>query len=97
MTDIIKDFEQKASGEMMDYLRSNKVFEAENIEKFREELRDLGVDKPTILAFGNDAFKVLTRNLGDEFALIKLPHYSKYIGKEDYRAEIESIIGKFPN
>lgn len=28
MTDIIKDFEQKASGKVMDYLRTNKHFEA---------------------------------------------------------------------
>jgi hypothetical protein len=97
MTDIIKDFEQKASGKMMDYLRRNKDFELANVVKFRQELRDLGdlnVDKPTIFAFGNDAFKVLDRNLGDEFTVIKLPHYSKYISKEGYRAEIQSIIAE---
>jgi len=92
MTDIIKDFEQKASGKMMAYLRSEKSFEKDNVEKFREELRDLGVDQPTLIAFGEDAFKVLTRNLGEHYYVWKVPHYSKYISKEKYREEIGSIF-----
>ena len=43
MTDIIKDFEQKAPGKMMAYLRNNKRFEKENLELFKTELKDLGV------------------------------------------------------
>ncbi len=31
MTDVIKDFAEKASKKMMDYLRENKSFEKENI------------------------------------------------------------------
>jgi hypothetical protein len=92
MTDIIKDFEQKASGEVMAYLRSNKSLEKDNVERFKEELRDLGVDQPTIIAFGGDAFKVLARNLGEQYDVWKMPHYSKYISKEEYRKEIGSII-----
>jgi hypothetical protein len=42
ITDIIKDFDEKASGKVMAYLRSNKSFEKDNVEIFREELRDLG-------------------------------------------------------
>ena len=49
MTDIIKDFDQKASGKVMSYLRTNKSFEKENVKIFREELKDLGVGNPTII------------------------------------------------
>jgi len=34
MTDIIKDFEQKAAGKMMSYLRRNKSFEEQNVKIF---------------------------------------------------------------
>jgi hypothetical protein len=92
MTDIIKDFEQKASGKMMSYLRSDKNFEKENVNIFKEELRVLDVEQPTIIAFGADTFKVLARNLGEQYDVWMMPHYSKYISKEKYREEIVSII-----
>jgi|SRR5215475_6727380 len=38
MTDIIKDFEEKASGKMMSFLEANKDFELENIQRLREEI-----------------------------------------------------------
>ena len=93
MTDVIKDFEQKASGKMMSYLRTDKEFEKENIKIFREEINDLGTNKPTIIAFGRDAHTVLKRNLKDEFKILKIPHYSNYTGKEKYRGEVKSILG----
>ena len=79
ITDIIKDFDQKASGKVMAYLRNNRSFEKANVDRFREELRDLGVDQPTIIALGEAAFKVLTRNLGGQYRVLKLPHYAKYM------------------
>ena len=92
ITDIIKDFDQKASGKVMAYLRNNRSFEKANVDRFREELRDLGVDQPTIIALGEAAFKVLTRNLGGQYRVLKLPHYAKYISKEQYRRECRPVI-----
>lgn len=46
MTDIIKDFEEKASGKMMKYLRTDPVFEKENIEILRKEIGVLGCNPP---------------------------------------------------
>ena len=93
MTDIIKDFEQKASGKMMSYLRTDKQFEEDNVKIFREELNDLGIDNPTIVAFGRDAHMILNRNFKNEFKVFKVPHYSNYSGKEKYREEVKSILG----
>ena len=42
MTDIIKDFDQKASGKVMSFLRKNPAFEQENVAFFRQEMSDLG-------------------------------------------------------
>jgi hypothetical protein len=92
MTDIIKDFEQKASGTMMAYLRKDKPFERDNLELFKAELRDLGVNQPTLIAFGRDAFELLTRNLGENYDIWRVPHYSNYTSKEIYREEIAAIL-----
>jgi len=92
MTDIIKDFEQKASGKVMSYLRTDKPFEEENVKVFREEINDLGIANPTIISFGRDAHTVLNRNFKNEYEIFKIPHYSNYSGKEKYREEVRSIL-----
>ena len=92
MTDIIKGVEQNESGKVMQYLKNNKSIEKANIESFRAELRDLGVAQPTIVALGGDAFTVLTRNLGGQDHVWKMPHYSQHISKEDYREQCLTVI-----
>jgi hypothetical protein len=93
MTDIIKDFQEKSSGKMMNYLKTDKDFEEENVQTFRGELKDLEVDNPIIIAFGVDAHKILTRNLKEKHKIIKIPHYSMRISKENYRKKLKSILG----
>ena len=91
MTDIIKDFEQKISGIVSKYLRANKDFERQNILLFEQELADLRSKDPLIIAFGNDSFDILNRHFRDRFKIIKVPHYSNHICKENYRTEIEAF------
>jgi len=92
MTDIIKDFSQKVSGKVLSYLSRNIAFEEENIDIFREEIRDLEVDNPTIIAFGQAAYTILERNLCDEFTIQRISHYSMYISRENYRDRVRSIL-----
>jgi hypothetical protein len=92
MTDIIKDFNEKESGKMMSYLRTNKEFEKSNVEIFEGELEDLGCTDPTIIAFGNDAYSILLRNFKDQFKVLKVPHYANYTSKETYRQQINSVF-----
>lgn len=94
MTDIIKDFEEKASGKMMDFLRGNGDFEKYSILKLREEIEVLGVSNPLLVAFGRDAEKVAKRNLGREFRVVGIPHYASYISKENYRLQIKELLPK---
>lgn len=94
MTDIIKDFEEKASGKMMSFLRSNKDFERDNILKLREEIGVLGVSNPVLVAFGKDAEKIAKRNLSKEFQIVGIPHYANYIFKDNYRAQVYSKLSK---
>ena len=92
MTDVIKDFAEKVSKKMMSYLKEDKIFEKENINSFLKELEDLESNNPTIIAFGNDAYSVLIRNLKNSYNIKKVPHYSTYMSKEKYREEVKSIL-----
>ena len=91
MTDIIKDFEEKVSGKVRNYLSKNRDFEEENVKFFRQELSDIGASNPTLIAFGNVTFDILKRNLQGEFRLLKIPHYANYSNKETYRQQVKEI------
>ncbi len=91
MTDIIKDLDQKSSAKVVAFLQSNPVFEKENVEIFRKELKDLGANNPIVITFGNDTFNILKRNFGQEFKILKVPHYANYTNKEKYRAQVKII------
>ena len=92
MTDIIKDFPEKKSGNVMSYLKKNISVITENIITFEEELKDIGSINPFIVGFGNDAFEILKTNLGSKFNIIKAMHYSHFISKEKYRDHIKGPI-----
>lgn len=91
MTDIIKDFEEKASKKLMEYLKENKNFEKENIETFEQEIKDINSDNPILIAIGNDSYKILKRNLGNKYKIFKVSHYSAFISKEKLRKEFLNL------
>jgi hypothetical protein len=96
MTDIIKDHVGKNANEVKNYLRDNTGVEEKNIETFRKELKDLGTENPTIIAFGDDAHNILIRHLNNEFLIYMVTHYSyRGLTKEDFRDEIKSLIERF--
>jgi hypothetical protein len=95
MTDIIKSYEEKISGNLMKYLRTNKDVEKENIKRFEEELSDIGSQNTIIIAFGNDSYSILKRNLKDTYTIYKVPHYSAFIQLDRLRqafTELENTI-----
>ena len=93
MTDIIKDHVELQGQTVVNYLNANPEVEEKNIEIFRDELKDLGSENPTIIAFGNAAHNILTNNLNNEFNIFQVTHYSyQGLTKEDFRNEIKSLI-----
>jgi len=92
MTDVIKDFEEKASGRMMSFIRKNPDFVQENIISFKQELCDIGSSKPILIALGKDCYEILNKNL--EYKIFKVTHYSAPISKEKLREEFRDIISK---
>lgn len=91
MTDIIKDFEQVVSGTVITYLKKNSDFEKQNIAVFEQELRDLKSLNPLIIAFGNHSFSILEKYFKERYQIVKVPHYSMQISKEDYKALVDKL------
>ena len=91
MTDVIKDFEEKTSGKLVTYLRQHPDFEREQVRLFLKELSDVTDVEPTLIAFGNAAHAILTRNLSRTHRIAKVPHYAAYMSKELYRAKIQCL------
>lgn len=92
MTDVIKDFEQRACGNVMKYLRANPSFEQDNIASLEQELFEVGAKASLLITFGNDAEKLVKRNLGGKYTIIRIPHYAKYISAVAYRKEVNEIL-----
>jgi hypothetical protein len=94
MTDIIKDYEEKISSNVKMYLKNNPDFEKENVERFERELSDIQAVKPTIIAFGNDAHRILNKHFKNKYKIYKVPHYSSNISKEQLREKFIEIQQK---
>ena len=91
MTDIIKNHPEKKSKELVDYLKTHQDEVQSNVESFRQELRDIGAEKPTLVAFGNAVYDILKRNL-PEFEIVKITHYAHFVSKEKYREEVKQSV-----
>jgi uncharacterized FAD-dependent dehydrogenase len=92
MTDIIKDFEEKISGNVVLFLSINKEFETKKVKLFQQELSDLKSENPLIIAFGNHPYNISKKYFQEKYQIVKVPHYSNHIGNEDYRKEVENIL-----
>jgi hypothetical protein len=92
ITDIIKNVNQKECGKVMSYLKTHKQVEKDNARFFREEICDLGVHNPIIIALGEDTYTILNRNFQSEYTIKKIPHYSAFSSKEKYREQVSHIL-----
>jgi hypothetical protein len=87
MTDVIKGVVMVESGSLMRYLRANPSVVSENVEKLLGEFIDLKCDKPTIVAFGRDAHRLVASSVPahNYSRLLGVTHYSHRISKDEYR------------
>ena len=92
MTDIIKDYPELHGQRVRSFLRDNPDVEDKNIETFLEELKDLGTKNRIIIAFGSEVYRILSRNLNNEFNIFGVTHYAHFINPQRYREEFESLI-----
>ena len=94
MTDIIKLYEEMESNKVIKYLKKNPEVEKENIQKFEQELIDLGSNNPILIALGNDSFNILNRHLKNKYKIYKVTHYSARIDKETLKKQFLEIQKK---
>lgn len=95
MTDIIKDFEEEISGNVLSYLKSNKEFELNNVRLFEQEIKDLKCVEPLIIAFGNITYNLLNKHFSETYNIKKVMHYSHQISKKNYRASVwKTLLNK---
>lgn len=92
LTDIIKNYPNVNSDNVIKMLKDASYIEEKCIDMFREEIALLGDSDPTIIALGGKSFEILTKNLGGEYRIAKVPHYSCYMNKEDYREEVAKVL-----
>ena len=97
MTDIIKDFEEKISGNVLLYLKNNKEFELKNVRLFEQEITDLKCPDPLIISFGNITYDILNKHFGRKYRIKKVMHYSYQISKENYKETVwRALLDKEP-
>ena len=66
-----------------------KKFELECGESFDRELKHLGADAATLIAFGTDVYYILNRLYPRAYNIIKIPHYLTRINKNTYRSAVD--------
>jgi hypothetical protein len=90
MTDLIKDFVMLESGDVLRSLAAHPELVAPHVRTLLEELDDVGATRPTVIAFGNDAYRLARRHIPPSHypRLTAVTHYSYYISKEAYRRRV---------
>ena len=88
MTDIIKDHPALVAANVHAHLAHNPDVLHQNIENFNQELKDIGAEKPKLIAFGNVVHDILIDNLADEFEIFSIRHYSHFMNTDSYRNEV---------
>jgi len=92
MTDIIKDFVEVSSTNLMQALRNNPSIEKSSVQTFLEEIDLLGAKDPLLVALGGDTHKILTRNFAGRFRIQRVPHYANYVAPQTYRDQVLAAL-----
>jgi hypothetical protein len=95
MTDFIKGVVIPEANSARRYLAEHPLVVRENIQRFLAELDDLRADRPTILTFGGDTYRLVANNLPREkySRLIPIMSYGNYISQQNYRQAVLEQIG----
>lgn len=78
----------------MDYLKKNPEVVEKNIKIFKEEISILSDEKPVLIAMGNNAYDIVSNHLGEDYKVLKIIHYSHFIGKEKYRKSVIEVLSE---
>ena len=93
LTDIIKDHPDINSANVLKKLKEDPDIEIKNVERFKREINDLGVERPIIIALGGAAHKILSRNF-KQLIVVKMTHFSARVKLEKYKSEVDELCSK---
>ena len=92
ITDVVKNYTETDSIAVQQYIKKHPEFVMQNLEVLKKELTLLGGKKPVLVALGNAVYSLLKKNLKNEYEIKKIPHYSSYISKENYRVKVQEAL-----
>lgn len=92
MTDVYIDLPETKSARVKAWTRENPDLVKAQLDRLERELADLGSPDPLLIAFGDLAYDPLLSRFGGTHEVVKVQHYSNYIGKENYRASVLEIL-----
>ena len=87
MTDLIKGVVMLESNDLVRHLAGRPELVTGSISTLLDEFHDLGAARPTVIAFGNETYRLALRHIpSSHYArMAAVTHYSHYISKEEYR------------
>lgn len=92
MTDVFVDLPETQSAVVKRWITENPQRVVEQLNRFEEELADLGSADPLIVAFGGAAHEALVDRFGSTRSIVKVHHYAHYISKEKYREHTLGVL-----
>lgn len=90
MTDVFIDLPETDSKKVRKWRAENPEEVAAHLVRLEQELDVLGTD-PLLVVFGDLAYASLPRAFRRDRRVVKVDHYSRYIGPADYR---EKVLGQ---
>ena len=94
ISDVLKGCPEKNSNTIMKYYKNNTDFQKQQKELLIRELKILN-SEPVLIAFGNYAYSII-KTIEDDLVgikgIIKIPHYSCFISKENYKNKVLRIL-----
>jgi hypothetical protein len=94
MTDLIKGVVTLKSSSLMRHLAANPSLVRDSIRGLLDELEDLKCFSPVLIAFGGGTHRLAAKHVPSSrySRLVRIPHYSHYISKEQYRERVLAAL-----
>lgn len=95
MTDLFVGLHQTDSSTVLKWAKANPEGVKRHMRRLEEELKDIGADKPLLIAFGGTSYRLANQFLGHKYNVEKLTHYSAAVRPDALRQEVLIIADKY--
>lgn len=80
ITDLIKNFPMKAANDVTKHFKKHSEEIKPHLRAFEQELDDIGVQRPTLVALGRNVEVLLKKHLGHKYRVLYVPHWANQSG-----------------